>query len=787
MIRILRLVLFLIVSQTVYSQDAIYHDDLNHKLESNETILRSFSIKSTNKLSVVSLSINGYDKINNNILPVIILKINNKILFTGILSDYTYGKNNSYGEIEFNITNYIKAGNNVLTIQYVGLTAGSFNYIKNINITAKYSGIFYKNLSDFNYNQSLYTNYLRKTLTLESTVIATEDYQKVSKGMKGTYYGEATFNPNFCCIKWLKNLNSNINCPSYYPIKYKSYAFYVPYANIKIDKLKTFGDNQPPAIRCFANNNISVENKTMTVSGQVTDKNGIYAVYVNNIKTITDKSGFYKLNFPLDVGKNRIVIKAFDDYGNSKTELLSVTRTISNNDLQPQISIFYPVEQETSVFINSIKIQGEVTDDNAVSYVQAIVNSIVYKIFVGVDNNFSVDLSLLKGENFIEIYAFDEVGNESEHEKITVIFEPDAAKPQITLLNPTGLSDDNILIIDKDLKELPVSVVVNSHFPINDVSISYVNVPVSIPLTISQKNTFNGVIKLPMSEIISISIVAKDIHNTTEVFMLSIKRRKETDPFLDIDNNFPVTGKKCDSCYALIIGNAEYNKQKSLFNSLPYVKNDAEIFQKYLINTYGVPSLNIQLANNVGLVDFMNEINNFTRKIENHPNGKFLFYYSGHGAISKNETPYFVPVDYSESTDSYNFFENLFIESVIHKMLIASPARLTVILDMCYSGKEGKGVSVGTYNFDFSGQVVIFTAAESEAYSFQRRNHSLFTYALLKNIQESNGNITYKELSQKTQQTINNIIEFEELNFNQKSKIIPSSILDDEWENWQFF
>ena len=398
-----------------------------------------------------------------------------------------------------------------------------------------------------------------------------------------------------------------------------------------------------------------------------------------------------------------------------------------------------------------------------------------------------MDLSLLKGQNFIEIYAFDETGNESEHKKFTVNFDTENIKPKITLLNPTGFTDNNILVIDKEMSELPLSVMVSSQFPLTDVFVSHVNVPVSIPLSNTKNNTFEGVIQLPMSEIISVSIVAKDIHNTTEVMYLNLKRREETDPFADIDKNPPITGNNCEDCYALIIGNAEYDKQKSLFNSLPYVKNDAIVFRNYLINTFGVPSLNIQVANSIGAMDFMNEINNFTKKIENHPNGKFLFYYSGHGAVNNKQIPYFVPIDYSESSDNYGFMENIIVENIIYKMLMANPEKLTVILDMCYSGKQGKGVNVGTYNFDFSGQVVVFTASETDAYSFQRRNHSLFTYAFLKNIQESNGDISYKELAAKTQQTINEIIEYEKLNFNQKSKVIPSSILDDEWENWRFF
>ena len=368
--KIFTFIVFLFFSQIILSQEAIFHEDFNKKIENNQIIKRVFSINSTKKLSVVSLKINGYDAISNNILPVIVIKINNKKIFEGALSDFTYGKNHRYGEIEFNITKFIKSGSNEFSIEYAGLSAGSFNYIKSISISTKYSGIFFKQLEDFNYNQALYTNYLRKTLTIESTVIATENYQTITKGMRGTYYGEATFNSNFCCIKWSKNLNSDVNCPNSYPSKYKSYAFYVPFVNIKIEKLKTFGDNQPPEITSFVSNTTTVDNKSIIISGKVADKNGVYAIYINKIKTIIDENGFYKLEIPLDVGSNRVIISACDNFGNFRIKQLFIKREISIYDIAPQISILYPQKKEVSVFFNSIKIQGKVSDDDAVSYVQ---------------------------------------------------------------------------------------------------------------------------------------------------------------------------------------------------------------------------------------------------------------------------------------------------------------------------------------------------------------------------------------------------------------------------------
>ena len=779
------LIITCIVCLSAFSQEAIYNELINRKVETDEIIKKVFSLKSITNLSAVSLQINGYSQINDNILPVITIKTNNKILFSGILSDYTFGKNNKYGIIEFNITDFVKSGNNNFSIEYEGLSANSYIFVKNINIVIKRKGNFYKNLSDFNYDKSLYSDYLKKTLTIGSTVIATENYQKVTAEMQGEYYGEATFNSKFCCIKWSKNLGSKVKCPDGYPSKYKAHAFYVPYANIKIYKTKSADDKKPPKINSAVSNYVQVHSKTLNVSGRVTDQSGIYAVFINNIKANIDAQGYYNLNLKLKIGTNTVKINAIDDYGNYSSKIITVIRNMPTDDLPPKINITFPQQKQFSVFTNSVEFRGEIIDDNNVDYLQVICNKNVYKIYIGADKQFAININLLKGKNEIRLNAFDETGNSSQPAEYIVDFSPEEAKPKITLLNPHGLSETHILYIDKEIKELPITVMVNSKIPINDVSITYVNTPVTIPLDNTQKINYFGSVRLPMSQIINMKITATDMNNTSCDFTFVLKRRENKDEFPDIDKDIPITGKKNPNCYALIIGNADYDQEKSLFNDLDYVANDAEIFKQYLIKTYGVPSLNIEFANNVGTMDFLALINSFTKKIENHPDAQFLFYYSGHGGIYENQSSYFLPIDYNESTDVYNIIDNLIVETVIYNILLAAPSKLTVILDMCYSGKGGKGVEVGNTDFDFDGPVVLFSASETEAYPFERRNHSLFTYALLKNIHDTKGDITYKELSVNIQTTINQIIEKEKLKHDQKMKVVPSTILDEEWENWK--
>ncbi len=778
-------IIVILIPSFLFSQDAIYNQVLDLRLKQGEKLTKVFSLTKSSNISTVTLQIKGFDYIQDNILPSVVITINNSEIFTGTLSDYTFGKNNKYGDFEINITDFVKNGNNTIQIEYAGLMAYSYVFLKSLSVVVKQRGFFFKELEDFNYDHKLYTDYLKKTLTIQSTVSLTENYQIVNRGMQGTYYGESAFNPKFACVKWNTNLNKNVKTNDFYPKEYTKNAYNVPYAYLKISKLNIELDNRPPLLISTVENNIYVQTKNINVSGRVTDENGIYAVYVNNIKTEIDAQGYYNLNFPLNIGLNNLKIKAFDNFGNYELKNLNITRKQPQNDLPPTLELTFPLQSELVLMSNFVELQGKVTDDNNVSHLQIVANKSLYNIYVGNNENFKVNLNLFKGENNIEISAFDDAGNKSQTKQLRLFFEPQTAKPVITLLNPSGIDNDNVVWIDKKTENLPVSVIVSSQFPIANVSVNYINTPVSIPLENIQNLTFGTTIRLPITSLITVKIIATDINsNISDEFVLVLKRRENEDLFPDIDNDFPITNNKCEDCYALIIGNAEYDAKVTMFNSLPYAKNDAEIFSQYLINTFGVPSLNIKTYYNLGTKQFSDVLNLFIRKIEGNDNGKFLFYYSGHGSV-KNQNPYFVPVDYNEDLDNFRFINSLYVDSVVYDMLLAAPSKLTVIMDMCYSGKESKGYKLGENNFEFDGPVVVFSASEGEAYPFTRRNHSLFTYSLLKLIHDTKGNVTYKDIPTETQRIMNKIIETEEMPVIQKLNCKPSSVLDNSWESWK--
>lgn len=80
-----------------------------------------------------------------------------------------------------------------------------------------------------------------------------------------------------------------------------------------------------------------------------------------------------------------------------------------------------------------------------------------------------------------------------------------------------------------------------------------------------------------------------------------------------------------------------------------------------------------------------------------------------------------------------------------------------VLLDACFSGAKrngemltaSKGVAIKPSNEELSGNVAVLSATQGDdtAYPDEENGHGLFTYYLLKKLQESKGNVTIAELS----------------------------------------
>ncbi len=219
----------------------------------------------------------------------------------------------------------------------------------------------------------------------------------------------------------------------------------------------------------------------------------------------------------------------------------------------------------------------------------------------------------------------------------------------------------------------------------------------------------------------------------------------------DVDKNIPSSAIRNDKTFAVIIANENYNKEANV----PYAVNDGSVFSEYCSTTLGVPTNNIHLVRNATLNDIRHEVNWITNVMDaSGGKAKVLFYYAGHGIPDeKTRTAYLLPVDGygSDVTTGYPLAN-------LYSALGESPSQsVTVFLDACFSGtkREGdmmasaRGVAIKVNETSPVGNMVVFSASQGDetAYPYTEQGHGLFTYFLLKKLQDTAGDVTLGDLS----------------------------------------
>ena len=117
---------------------------------------------------------------------------------------------------------------------------------------------------------------------------------------------------------------------------------------------------------------------------------------------------------------------------------------------------------------------------------------------------------------------------------------------------------------------------------------------------------------------------------------------------------------------------------------------------------------------------------------------------------------------------------------------------VTVFMDACFSGSKredgmiasARGVALRVKSGVPQGNMVVFSAAQGDetAYPNREQQHGLFTYYLLKKLQETQGDIALKDLGD----YITKQVSQQSLLLNSKKQtpcVTPSVTLGDHWQN----
>lgn len=223
----------------------------------------------------------------------------------------------------------------------------------------------------------------------------------------------------------------------------------------------------------------------------------------------------------------------------------------------------------------------------------------------------------------------------------------------------------------------------------------------------------------------------------------------------DVDEDIPLSNLQQPETYVLIISEENYRRVASV----PYAVHDGEMFREYCIKALGVPEENIlfekdvtksEIAHSLDALDFLAQTSKKEKKI--------IFYYAGHGVPDKQKSSRLLPIDgFSNDAETGIELEQLY-EKLNDMAAKTNAQTVTVFLDACFSGsnreggtlEENRGVVIQVNPPLAKGKIIVLSAASGDqpAYAYNDQKHGLFTYFLLKKLQQTSGDVTLGELAE---------------------------------------
>ena len=252
----------------------------------------------------------------------------------------------------------------------------------------------------------------------------------------------------------------------------------------------------------------------------------------------------------------------------------------------------------------------------------------------------------------------------------------------------------------------------------------------------------------------------------------------------DVDINIPSATVSNPNALAVIIANERYDN----VGSVEFALNDGVVFGEYCRKVLGIPEKNITIRKNATYGNMRGAVN-LLEELATAYGGTadIIFYYVGHGIPDEaTGDAYLLPTDGIPSDT-----ETCFSVNELYKRLGAmNAARVTVFTDACFSGarRDGsalvaaRGVAIKSKSAAPGGKTIIFSAAQGDetAHPYREKQHGLFTYYLLKKLQETRGEATFGELAE----YITRNVKIESLQTNKRTQTPTVSVtpeLNDSW------
>lgn len=261
----------------------------------------------------------------------------------------------------------------------------------------------------------------------------------------------------------------------------------------------------------------------------------------------------------------------------------------------------------------------------------------------------------------------------------------------------------------------------------------------------------------------------------------------------ELDSSIPVGPYMRNNTYALVIGNQNYR----FVSDVPYAIHDARVFADYCKRTLGIPTENIHLSEDATKQMILEEeIQDWLAKIPDPEQKRLIVYYAGHGVpdVKNQNKAYLLPTDVRGTSPQ----RGIALDDFYGRIGELAFEQTTVFLDACFSGvnRENEGVTEGLRAVEIDaedaalggGNVIVFSAAQGNetAQGYPEEGHGLFTYYLLKELNDSRGNVSLGAMSDRITKNVKNKSQELKMRKNQTPTTNASEALGESWRYSRF-
>lgn len=242
------------------------------------------------------------------------------------------------------------------------------------------------------------------------------------------------------------------------------------------------------------------------------------------------------------------------------------------------------------------------------------------------------------------------------------------------------------------------------------------------------------------------------LENGQQESMTSIARDQISNVVVsEVDKNIPKAKKQDENTFVVIIANENYNDF-----IVPFANNDGKIFKEYCKQTFGIPSENILYYEDATINNLYAVVKRLKDLAEVYDEGcKIIFYYAGQGVTDEQtKEMYLLPSDGTLKAITSTCYSI----SKLYKEIgtLQNVEEALFLIDAPFNGMtrenkplvQARSVAIKSSPNKVAGNTIaVEAAAEGEtAHVYSKQNHGLFTYYLLKALQDNKANKSIMEL-----------------------------------------